>query len=649
MRRIVIGILILLGILVAVPLVAFFTVDPNWLKPRIEAMASEALGRKVEIRGPLELDRGWTLRLAANDVHIDNLAWGEADELLAAERIEASIDLWQLVTHRRIAVPQVALSGADLNLERNDKGEGNWQTGVAREAAERIDPQARADIPLIGEAVIRDAALSFKDLGSGYEVAGNIREASSRTAGLDQPVELKVDGEVSGQPLKVDGQLGPYYQLVHSDRPYPVEADIELGSTRTKVSGRIADPANMAGVEMTVQTAVTDGTQLLNAMGLTVPELPDFTFKADLKQDGEVWRADGMDASIGKVKLGGDVAIDTGGERPRISGGLHCETLRVVDLQDLTAGKEEEPKPEDGRLIPPAPIPTALPPVDIDMDLRCARVEAGKLAIGDVGLHVALVDGRLRIDPLQAGLAGGALEGAVGLDTRNAPPATEIDLTGRRIALGELLDPFGMKEYGAGNMALRVQLNGQGGDLRSLLAGADGRVALTMEEGQIGALLIEAMGIDLGEILAVLLGGKDAPQVDRVEMRCFVADLQVESGTAFIKTFVMDTSDSVITAEGAVSLKDEQVNLTLEAHPKDASVLAARAPVKLGGTLGDLAIDPGTAGLAARGVAAAVLGIVATPLAAILPFIDVASSEDAPCGDLLAEAQQDADVPAGNP
>jgi uncharacterized protein involved in outer membrane biogenesis len=105
----------------------------------------------------------------------------------------------------------------------------------------------------------------------------------------------------------------------------------------------------------------------------------------------------------------------------------------------------------------------------------------------------------------------------------------------------------------------------------------------------------------------------------------------------------------VITGEGALSLKDEQVNLTLEAHPKDASVLASRSPIRLTGTLGELEVDPGTGELAARGVAAAVLGVVATPLAAILPFIDVGTSDDAPCGALLAEAQKDADVPKESP
>jgi uncharacterized protein involved in outer membrane biogenesis len=646
MRRVVIGILVVLGILIAVPVVAFFTLDPNWLKPRIEAMASEALGRKVEIRGPLELQRGWTLRFAANDVHVENAPWGEADELMSAQRVEASVDLWQLLTHRQIAIPDVALTGADMNLERNEKGEGNWTLGAAKEAA---DPENRAEIPYIGQAAIRDSKFSFKDLASGYQVASEIREATTKTTGMEDPVDLHVDGTVGGEVLKVDGKLDPFNKLTKSDQPYKIDAALQLGSARTKVQGQIRDPANMAGIDLAVDSEVTDATELLKAVGVTVPELPDFRLAGKIRQEGQTWRGDDLQARVGKVEMAGSLAFESGGVRPKVSGELHCDTLRVVDVQELTAGKEEEPQPEDGRLIPPAPIPTSLPPVDVDMDLRCGRVEAGKLSIGDVGLHVGLEDGRLRVDPLKAGLAGGELQGSVGLDTREDPPGTELNFSGRKIALGELLDPFGMKEYGAGSIALRAQLSGRGADLRSVLANADGRIAFTMEQGQIGALLIEAMGIDVGEILAVLVGGKESPEVDRVELRCFVADLQIEAGTAFLNTFVMDTSDSVVTGKGALSLKDEQINLTLEAHPKDSTALASRAPIRLGGTLGDLSVDPGTGELAARGVAAAVLGVVATPLAAILPFIDVGTAEDAPCGALLAEAQQGANVPENNP
>src|SRR4051794_21549610 len=98
MRRIAIGLALLLGLLILIPAVAFFTIDPNWLKPQIEAAASKALGRKVELRGPLELKRGWTMQISAHDVHVANIPGGEAKEMLAADNVVASLDLWQLIT-----------------------------------------------------------------------------------------------------------------------------------------------------------------------------------------------------------------------------------------------------------------------------------------------------------------------------------------------------------------------------------------------------------------------------------------------------------------------------------------------------------------------------------------------------------------------
>jgi uncharacterized protein involved in outer membrane biogenesis len=163
MRRIVIGVAVLLGLLILLPLAAFYMVDPNWLKPQIEAMASKSLGRKVELRGPLELKRGWTLQIAAHDVHLANVPGGEAGEMMAADTVRASIDLWQLVTHGRVALPEVAVSGADLHLERNADGHGNWELG----AVQQLKPERRTTIPFIGHATIRDSKIAFKDQKSG--------------------------------------------------------------------------------------------------------------------------------------------------------------------------------------------------------------------------------------------------------------------------------------------------------------------------------------------------------------------------------------------------------------------------------------------------------------------------------------------------
>jgi len=61
--------------------------------------------------------------------------------------------------------------------------------------------------------------------------------------------------------------------------------------------------------------------------------------------------------------------------------------------------------------------------------------------------------------------------------------------------------------------------------------------------------------------------------------------------------------------------------------------------VLINGRLGDpqFGIDPSQA--IARGAAAAVLGALLTPLAALLPMIELGLGEDSPCHKLIRQAQ----------
>jgi uncharacterized protein involved in outer membrane biogenesis len=93
------------------------------------------------------------------------------------------------------------------------------------------------------------------------------------------------------------------------------------------------------------------------------------------------------------------------------------------------------------------------------------------------------------------------------------------------------------------------------------------------------------------------------------------------------------------TGQGVIDLRNETMNLTLNGKPKHFRLIRIAAPITLKGRLGNpkFGIDVGKA-LPQAGLAA-VLGIVAAPAAAILPFIATGGApKDADCGALLAEA-----------
>jgi hypothetical protein len=132
----------------------------------------------------------------------------------------------------------------------------------------------------------------------------------------------------------------------------------------------------------------------------------------------------------------------------------------------------------------------------------------------------------------------------------------------------------------------------------------------------------------------LLTGDKNVP------IQCMVSDFQAEKGDLRIKTMVLDTGHEKITGSGNINLRDETLNLTLQANPKDTSLVTLRGPILITGTFKQPSVTPQLKGPAARGAAAVALGLVGGPLAALVPFIQFGTAKNSNCGALIASAEK---------
>ena len=121
-------------------------------------------------------------------------------------------------------------------------------------------------------------------------------------------------------------------------------------------------------------------------------------------------------------------------------------------------------------------------------------------------------------------------------------------------------------------------------------------------------------------------------------LTCFVVDLEVEKGVAKSRALVLDFTDTTVTAAGGINLKDEQMDVTVTPHPKDMTLLSVRAPVHVRGRLKSPSVTPDMAAVAARGGVAAALGVLLTPVAALIAFIDPGDKIEANCPALVDAA-----------
>jgi uncharacterized protein involved in outer membrane biogenesis len=272
---------------------------------------------------------------------------------------------------------------------------------------------------------------------------------------------------------------------------------------------------------------------------------------------------------------------------------------------------------------------------NLDIRLRGKRILAPNLPIDNLDARFLLENGRLSVEPLKFGVASGTIGGSIVLDGRKDVPRVETNLALQRLSLKRFFEGSQLADVTAGRFGGRVQLAGSGKSLAEILATSDGRLALSMADGRLSALITEAAGIDLAEALPRLFGDDESYGI-----RCIVGDFRARDGIFRSQILVIDTTDTNITGEATVNMQREALDVRLVAHPKDPSPLSARTPVTISGSFANPAVGVDPSGLVARGAAAIALGALLTPLAALIPLIELGLGEDSDCNGLIQQAQK---------
>ena len=640
---------ILVLLLIAVGALLVF-VSSDKFKSILAERAGSATGRDIEIAGDVDIDWGRTTRVTLNQLRVGNADWGSEPLMAAAERAEFTVRLPALL-RGDVVLPEVVLIRPAVLLERNQEGKTNWdfsQNPDAAAAAEAISPDDRSEFPIIGRLVVRDGRVTYRDPAHGIDLASRVDTATG--ANGDEEVRLNGEGTFEGKPFRLDLTAGSLLQLRESSQPYPIRFETVIGDTKGLLQGTMVDPVEMQGLDIRMDISGPDLAQLFPIVGIPLPSTPPYRLAGHLEREGDRWRFTEMKGGVGDSDLSGDLALDTGGERPKLIADLVSTKLDFDDLAGLVgatpstkpgeaASEEQKQKAEEqkesGRVLPDRKVDLSrLRAMDMTVSLVGKDVIAPSLPMQDFKAKFQLESGRLVVEPLSFGIASGRIEGRLVLNGREEVPSAATDLRIRSIKLAEFFRGSEFAEEMGGTFGGRIELDGTGRSTAELLGNSNGGAVIVMSDGKLSNLLLEIVGIDIAEALGFVIG-EDKP----VAVRCAVADFKVKDGLLKAQTFVVDTTDTNVTGEGDINLKNEKMDLKLEAHPKDPSLLSARTPVLIGGRMADpkFGVDPTKA--VARGAAAVVLGALLTPLAALLPMIELGLGEDSPCHKLIAEAQ----------
>lgn len=632
--------------------------DWNWLRNPAQSFITAATGRQTVINGRLAGEWSLTPRFVIEDFHMANADWAREKELISFERAEVVVDLRELLRGRTV-LREILLVKPQVALERRADGEGNWTFGV-KAAKDIAAPEDRTEMPLIGRLRIQDGRFLYHDEKAGIDIDAQVATVvGANSEGRDR-VRLGGRGTMHGEPFQLRMTGGSLLSLRENEEPYPLTIEMTIGATKGRISGTLADPIKFEGLDLEVALSGPDLGKLQIITGVPLPMTPPYDLKGRLHRDGAILRIENMAGRVGNSDLGGMVKVDTGRERLYIEADLRSKVLDYRDIGPLIGLRpEDERAPNTAAMTenqkaaaqkaaqvaakagsPPKVLPDAplaieqIREVDAKVKFRGDKVEAPNTPLSAVELDLLLENSVLHLRPLKLGVAGGQVNADIRIDARTDAVLTQYDVKLNKFRLERFLESAGLKDSGSGEINGRIQLVGYGDTVQKSLGSANGDIRMAMDGGSLSNLAMELVGLDVAEAARFWAGGDK-----QIPLRCFVTDFNVEQGLMVPRVFVLDTTDTTVTAEGSISLTQELLGLKIKAHPKDPSLLSARTPINITGAFSRPSVGIDAAQLAARGAGAIALGVLLTPLASILAFIEPGLETDSDCAALLKQVQ----------
>ena len=117
--------MIVLVVFVAIAASFLFPWKLNFLRSTISAKVEKATGRSFAIDGDLVLHWLQGPRITADKLRFGNPAWAAKPDMLAVDRVDATVSLSSLL-RGRVVLPRVVVDAPDVHLEENADGKRNW-------------------------------------------------------------------------------------------------------------------------------------------------------------------------------------------------------------------------------------------------------------------------------------------------------------------------------------------------------------------------------------------------------------------------------------------------------------------------------------------------------------------------------------------
>jgi AsmA protein len=357
----IVGIVIVVLILLVV--IAPFLIPVNHFRPEIEAQASAALGRKVEV-GNLSLSL-FSGSLGADNLSIADDPKFSSAPFLTAKSLKVGVEMMPLITSKTLNVTDVVIDSPQVSLIRNAGGDWNYSTLGASPtkaqaqaapaqapAAPSAKPAAPGSAPAGGappaftvqKLELKNGQITVSSVGSQKKSNYTNLNVTASNVSLTSKFPVTVTADLpGGGNFKVDGNCGPVNET--NSVLTPLDAKLNVSSLNLASTGFLDPSAGLGGIldldgniDSQNGSASTKGTTKLSKALLVAGGTPaaepvtvNFDTKYDLVKNAGVLNPSVLKIGTAALNLSGTYEIPAAGAVLHIK--IDGQSLPVKDLQ----------------------------------------------------------------------------------------------------------------------------------------------------------------------------------------------------------------------------------------------------------------------------------------------------------------------------
>jgi len=342
-----IAILALIVILLVLP----FFIPVNKFRPTIEAKASEALGRKVQL-GDLSLS------ILGGSLAIDNLSISDdpkfnSGPFITAKSVKVGVELIPLIFSQQVNITEITIENPQMMMLKDPSGKWNFSSiGGNSGSAEKKTAPASGSSSKVAESVsvkklsLEDGQITLGNTNSKKRTVYNKVNLTASDVSMSSnfPIAFSMEGP-NGGTMKIDGKVGPVDPKDAAFTPQDVKltmSNLNLGASgfldpSVGLGGLVDVDANLISRngEMTTkgQAKISKAVLVAGGSPAGVPAIIDFDTRYDLAKGEGVLNPSTLNIGKAKAHLSGTYKSE--GDAFAVDMKISGQGMPATDLQSF--------------------------------------------------------------------------------------------------------------------------------------------------------------------------------------------------------------------------------------------------------------------------------------------------------------------------